>query len=268
MFTFENKTVVVVGGTSGINLGIAQCFAKAGANVAVVSRSQDKVDAAVEGLNALGANAMGVSADVRNFDELVGAMDSFKDRFGEFDVLVSGAAGNFPARAMDMSANAFASVINIDLLGTFHVMKAAYPHLKKPGASVINISAPQSYIAADYQSHVCSAKAGVDMLTKNLAREWGGEGVRVNSVVPGPIEATEGMSRLAPTKALQDAIVDNVPLGRNGTHEDIGNCCMFLSSQFASYISGVILPVDGAWSLGGYSVSMNAMQNIMSSPKK
>ena len=98
MFTFENKTVVVVGGTSGINLGIAQCFAKAGANVAVVSRSQDKVDAAVEGLKALGANAMGVSADVRNYEELVNAMDTFKDCFGEFDVLVSGAAGNFPAR--------------------------------------------------------------------------------------------------------------------------------------------------------------------------
>jgi NAD(P)-dependent dehydrogenase (short-subunit alcohol dehydrogenase family) len=263
MFAFENKTVVVVGGTSGINLGIAKCFAKAGANVAVVSRSQDKVDAAVEMLTALGSNAMGVSADVRHLNELENAMASFKDRFGEIDVLVSGAAGNFPARAMDMSANAFASVINIDLLGTFHVMKAAYPHLKKPGASVINISAPQSYIAADFQSHVCSAKAGVDMLTRNLAREWGPEGVRVNSVVPGPIEATEGMNRLAPTKALQDAIVDNVPLGRNGTHEDIGNCCMFLSSQFAGYISGVILPVDGAWSLGGYSVSMNAMQSIM-----
>jgi len=263
MFAFENKTVVVVGGTSGINLGIAKCFAKAGANVAVVSRSQDKVDAAVEMLTALGSNAMGVSADVRHLNELENAMASFKDRFGEIDVLVSGAAGNFPARAMDMSANAFASVINIDLLGTFHVMKAAYPHLKKPGASVINISAPQSYIAADFQSHVCSAKAGADMLTRNLAREWGAEGVRVNSVVPGPIEATEGMNRLAPTKALQDAIVDNVPLGRNGTHEDIGNCCMFLSSQFAGYISGVILPVDGAWSLGGYSVSMNAMQSIM-----
>ncbi len=230
MFSFQGKTVVVVGGTSGINYGIAQSFARAGANLAVISR---------------------LSCDVRNYDELVTAMDAFKDRFGEFDVLVSGAAGNFPARAMDMSPNAFASVINIDLMGTFHVMKAAFAHLKKPGASVINISAPQSYIAADFQSHVCSAKAGVDMLTRNLAREWGCDGIRVNSVVPGPIEVSEGMNRLAPTKAMQDAIVDSVPLGRNGTHEDIGNCCMFLASQFASYI---------------YSVSMNSLKDIMTKP--
>ncbi|MEH6347199.1 MAG: SDR family oxidoreductase [Bermanella sp.] len=266
MFSFQGKIVVVVGGTSGINYGIAKCFAQAGANLAVISRSQEKVDKAVSGLSELGAEAMGLSCDVRNYDDLVTAMNAFRDRFGEFDVLVSGAAGNFPARAMDMSPNAFASVINIDLMGTFHVMKAAFPHLKKPGASVINISAPQSYIAADFQSHVCSAKAGVDMLTRNLAREWGCDGIRVNSVVPGPIEVSEGMNRLAPTKAMQDAIVDSVPLGRNGTHEDIGNCCMFLASQFASYISGVILPVDGAWSLGGYSVSMNSLKDIMTKP--
>jgi len=263
MFSFKDKTVVVVGGTSGINLGVAKSFASAGAKVAVISRSQEKVDLAVASLQELGAEAIGASADVRDFDQLTEAINGFAEKFGKFDVVVSGAAGNFPARAMDMSPNAFASVVNIDLIGTFHAMKAVYPHLQKPGASVINISAPQSFIASEYQSHVSSAKAGVDMLTRSLAIEWGPEGIRVNSVIPGPIMDTGGMDKLAPTQGMQDAIVENVPLRRNGTSKDIGNCCLFLSSEFADYISGVLLPVDGAWSLGGYSVSMNALQTAM-----
>lgn len=252
-FNFDGKTVLVVGGTSGINRGIAECFAKAGARVAVASRSEDKVNDTVKSLQALGAKAQGFTCDVRNQEQLKAGIDKLVADWGQLDVLISGAAGNFPALANGMSANGFKAVVDIDLLGTFNVMQTAYPHLKKPGAAIINISAPQAFLPMVAQAHVCSAKAGVDMITRCLALEWGPEGIRINSVVPGPIEGTEGMKRLAPTPEFMQKAQDSVPLKRLGKTADIGNMCLFLASEQASYVSGAVIPVDGGWSLGGAS---------------
>ena len=209
-FDYSGKTVFVAGGTSGINLGIAHGFAKAGASLAVLSRSQEKVDAAVADLKQYGGEVLGFSADVRDYDQVAAAFAQANEKFGPLDVLISGAAGNFPAAAAEMSANAFKSVVDIDLLGTFNVLRSSYEFLRKPGACVINISAPQSYVTMEMQSHVCAAKAGVDMLTRTMAMEWGPEGVRVNSLVPGPIEGTEGMKRLAPTAEIANGVTESV----------------------------------------------------------
>ncbi|MCC0015807.1 MAG: SDR family oxidoreductase [Rhodobiaceae bacterium] len=249
MFDYSGRSVFVAGGTSGINLGVAQAFAAAGANVFVISRSPEKVAAAVEQLQASGAKAAGMSADVRDAEALKVAISTAHGTFGDIDVLVSGAAGNFPARANDISSNGFRAVLEIDLLGTHHVMTAAWPVLRRPGASVINISAPQAMVAMTGQAHVCAAKAGVDMMTRTLALEWGPEGVRVNSVIPGPIDGTEGMRRLAPTPQALDAIRHSVPLKRIGTPANVANLCLFLGSDFASYVSGAVVPVDGGWVL-------------------
>ncbi|WP_341503039.1 SDR family oxidoreductase [Gallaecimonas sp. GXIMD4217] len=266
-FDFSGHAVFVMGGTSGINLGIAKGFAAAGARVAVASRSQDKVDAAVAELKALGSDAFGYSVDVREAEAVAKVFGQAAERFGSpIQVLVSGAAGNFPASAKAMSANAFKSVVDIDLLGTFHVMKGAYPHLARPGC-IINISAPQAYVPMALQSHVCAAKAGVDMITRTLAMEWGPEGIRVNSLVPGPIAGTEGMKRLAPTAQLTDMVADSVPLKRNGSPEDLANAALFLASPLASYISGVVLPVDGGWSLAGVSTAMDGLARMLAVQK-
>jgi len=264
-FKFHNKTIFIAGGTSGINFGIAENFAANGGNVIVISRSQDKVDAAVDKLSVYGFKSMGFSADVRDYDAVENALFESVKVFGDIDVLVSGAAGNFPAFATDMSPNAFKSVIDIDLLGSYHVLRAAYPHLKKPGASVINISAPQAFVPMQLQSHVCAAKAGVDMLTRTLAMEWGPEKIRVNSIVPGPIQDTEGMARLAPTPELIETTKQSVPLQELGKASDIANAAMFLSSPEASYINGAVLPVDGGWSLNGAGVMMD---NLLKTVKK
>ncbi|WKE65034.1 SDR family oxidoreductase [Gallaecimonas kandeliae] len=253
-FDFTGKTVFVMGGTSGINLGIAQGFAAAGARVAVASRSQDKVDAAVA---SLGQGAFGFSVDVRDAEAVAEVFAKARDQFGQpIDVLVSGAAGNFPAPAKELSSNGFKAVVDIDLQGTFNVMKGAYPHLARPG-SIINISAPQAFIPMALQVHVCAAKAGVDMITRTLAMEWGPEGIRVNSLVPGPIEGTEGMARLAPGDKALAMVRESVPLKRNGSPADLANAALFLASPLADYISGVVLPVDGGWSLAGVSSAMD-----------
>ena len=249
---YRGKCIVVIGGTSGINLGIAQAFARQQARVAVASRSREKVEAAVTSLKAMGAQkARGFSADVRDSEAIGSGIAEIYNAWGDFDVVVSGAAGNFPATATGMSANAFKAVVDIDLLGTFHVMQAIYPCLKKPGASVINISAPQAFIPMAAQSHVCAAKAGVDMVTRCLALEWGSEGIRINSLVPGPIDGTEGMARLAPTDQARQTVIDSVPLRRLGKPGDIANACLFLGSDLADYVSGAVIPVDGGWAQSG-----------------
>jgi NAD(P)-dependent dehydrogenase (short-subunit alcohol dehydrogenase family) len=248
---FAGKAVFVAGGTSGINLGIALGFARAGARVAVMSRSPEKVDAAVAQLREAGAEAMGGAADVRDYAATEAALKAAHDAYGDLDVLVSGAAGNFPAPALGMSANGFKSVVDIDLLGSFNVLRAAHEFLRKPGASVISISASQAFVPTPYQAHVCAAKAGVDMLIRTLAMEWGGDGIRVNSIVPGPIEGTEGIRRLAPNDAERARMTERVPLRRYGSLDDIAGIAMVLSSPLGAYITGVVLPVDGGISLSG-----------------
>jgi NAD(P)-dependent dehydrogenase (short-subunit alcohol dehydrogenase family) len=256
---YSNRIVFVAGGTSGINFGVAEGFARAGASVAVLSRSEEKVNTAVERLSALGGPAMGVAADVRDYESVERAFEKVGSQMGLVDVLVSGAAGNFPATALGMSPNGFRAVVDIDLIGTYHVMRAGYPVLRKPGACVINISAPQAYVAAPLQSHVCAAKAGVDMLTRVLALEWGEAGVRVNSIVPGPIRDTEGMARLAPSEALQKAVAESVPLKRMGEKEDVANLALALASPLGAYVNGAVIPVDGGWSLTGFGRMMDEL---------
>ena len=251
---FEGKTVFVMGGTSGINLGIAEAFAENGASLLVASRSQDKVDAAVEKLSAHGQQAHGFSADARDIEAIEAGLAGQAEHFKKIDVMIVGQAGNFPAPALGMSANAFKSVVDIDLLGTFNTVKAAHAYLGQDNPSITAISAPQAVVPMPMQAHVCAAKAGVDMLTKVLAMELGHQGVRCNGIIPGPIQDTEGMARLAPTEEAREACRRTVPLERLGTKRDIANCAMFLASPLADYITGAIIPVDGGWSLGGVSL--------------
>ncbi len=250
-FDFAGQHVFVAGGTSGINLGIAAGFAAAGARVAVCSRDAMKVAAAVEQLQTYGTQAAGFRADVRNYAEIAAALKSAFARFGVIDVLISGAAGNFVAPALGMSSNGFKAVMDIDLLGTFNVMRAAHEYLKKPGASVINISAGQASRPYKNQIHVCAAKAGVDQVTRVLALEWAADGIRVNSIAPGPIADTEGVRRLAPTPEAIAMVGKRVPLGRFGSKKEIADACQFLSSSLAQYITGVVLPVDGGTAIAG-----------------
>lgn len=240
------KTAFVAGGTSGINLGIAQRLAAHGATVVVVGRNAEKATAAAATITAAGGQALALTADVRDYGAVEGVLQQTVERFGPIDIVVSGAAGNFVAPAMGMSANAFKTVVDIDLLGTYNVFRAAHVHLRKPGASLIAISADLADTAVWGQAHACAAKAGVDMLVRTLALELGPEGIRVNSIRPGPIDNTEGMARLLPPAARQD-FLKRVPLRRLGQVDEIGDAAVFLCSDAAGYITGNILSCDGGF---------------------
>jgi NAD(P)-dependent dehydrogenase (short-subunit alcohol dehydrogenase family) len=247
---YAGKTVFITGGGSGINLGVAKGFASLGARVAICGRSQEKLDGAVKEIAALGIKTLGRAADVRKPEELVAAFNACRDELGPIDILVCGAAGNFLVPAEKLSPNGFKTVIDIDLLGSFNAARLAFDQLAQQHGSIIFITAGMAHMPYAYQVHVGAAKAGIDRMMTNLALEWGPHGIRVNSILPGPIANTEGMKRLAGTARMRD-MGKAVPLGRMGEVEDIAQAALFLASPMASYITGVVLSVDGGSSLPG-----------------
>jgi NAD(P)-dependent dehydrogenase (short-subunit alcohol dehydrogenase family) len=249
------KTAFVTGGGSGIGQRMAERFAEHGAKVMLVGRKQEKLDAAASAIQSSGGTAATSSVDVRDYPAVEAALQKTRDQFGEIDILVCGAAGNFPAPVLGMSANGFKAVIDIDLLGTFNTCRAAYAHLRKPGANIISISASHASMPIANQAHVCAAKAGVDLLTRTLAIEWGPAGIRANCITPGPTDDTEGMRRLAPTPEIRRKVENAVPLRRFGTKDELADLALFLCSDAAAYITGAIYVCDGGQSLVRSSLS-------------
>ncbi len=242
------KVAFIAGGTSGINLGIAQRFAELGARVAVLGRNPEKAAAAAA---TIGRGAIWRNADVRDFAAIRAAMEDIRGELGAFDIVISGAAGNFLSPALGMSANAFKAVVDIDLNGTFNVFRGCHD-LCHPGASLIAITAGQAVNAMAMQAHACAAKAGINQLVRVLALEWGPD-VRVNGISPGPIADTEGMARLAPDPETRAAHYARIAMKRWGTAHEIAEAAVFLSSDAARYITGAILDVDGGSSVGDAS---------------
>ncbi len=242
----EGKVAYIAGGTRGMNLEIARRYAQHGAKVAVMSRNEGRCANAERELQQLGAEALGLAADARDYDRVLETMNRTVEAFGKLDIVVAGQAGNFYAPAIGMSSKGFQTIIDIDLVGTFNVFRASFDLLNRPGASLIAITAPEAVRPLHFQSHVCAAKAGVNMLCKCLAIEWGPAGVRVNGISPGPIEDSWGMMNVAsPTEEIRDKIGKAMPLRRWGTTSDIANTALFLASGASSYITGTIIDTDG-----------------------
>ena len=267
---YKGKTVFVTGGGSGINLGIGRNFAALGANVAICGRSQERLDAAAIELRALNADAGGrvvaAAADVRDYAALEAAFARTEEEAGPIDVLVCAAAGNFLCPAESLSANGFKTVVEIELQGSLNAARAAFQQLTKTRGCILFISAAQSFTPQAYQAHVGAAKAGIDILMKDLALEWGKYGIRANSIVPGPIADTEGMRRLS-TPALAAKKMQSLPLRRFGTVDEIGHAAVFLASPLAAFVTGTVLCVDGGSSLIG-SALWNQMVEEMELPRR
>tara|TARA_R110000850_G_scaffold80010_15_gene172119 strand:+ start:1122 stop:1913 length:792 start_codon:yes stop_codon:yes gene_type:complete len=249
-----HHVVFISGGTSGINLGIAKAFAAKGAKVLVFGRDAAKADAAAAEIREeTGATVMAGSADVRDAAAIAELFARATAELGAPTVVIAGAAGNFMAPAVGISANGFKTVVDIDLLGTYNVFRAAFDVVVRPNASLIAITAPQAVQPLPMQVHVCAAKAGVNMVVKVLAMEWGAAGIRVNAISPGPIAGTEGVERMAPTAESKAIWTERTATKRFGTSQDIANAAIFLSSAKGSYITGTILDCDGGMKLGDAS---------------
>jgi NAD(P)-dependent dehydrogenase (short-subunit alcohol dehydrogenase family) len=246
----ENQRFFISGGGSGVNLAIARTLAECGADLALCGRTQSKLDSAAGELRELGAQVVTSVADVRDPGAVAEAFARSDAEFGPVNGVVCGAAGNFLAPAETISANGFKAVVDIDLLGTFNCASAAYTQLAQTGGSLLFVSGGQSYMAFVHQAHVAAAKAGVDQLRRALAAEWGRGGIRVNSIVPGPVADTEGMRRLTGAMTMESWL-ESVPLGRFAEPIEIGRVAAFLLSPWASYITGAEIIADGGLTLSG-----------------
>ena len=257
---FRGKTVFVTGGAGTINLGIAAGFARLGASIAIIGRHRHTLDRAASELRTHGARVVAEEADVTDYPSLERALAVTSATIGPVDVLVCGAAANFPAPADQMTAEGFAKVTAVDLNGSFNASRAAFAQLKQTKGSIIFVSATNATMPFALQCHVGAAKAGIDSLMRGLALEWGRWGIRCNSVLPGPIERTEGLSRLL-TEADIETLRGFVPVGRFGTVEDIAGVCCFLASPLATLITGITLVADGGQSFSGSAMLAELMMN-------
>jgi peroxisomal 2,4-dienoyl-CoA reductase len=249
---FQGKVALITGGGTGIGRGIAEGLANHGARTALVSRRAEHVEPAARAIAAASGRAsLALVADVRQPDAVEAAVQRIVDDFGRLDIVVNNAAGNFLCPAADLSPNGFGVVLDIDTKGTWNVTRAAYAAwLRDHGGHVLNISATLHYGGTPAQLHVSAAKAAVDALTRNLAVEWGPQGIRVNAIAPGPIAETEGATRLFPGAAAE-RLRTATPTHRLGTIADVVNLALFLLSDAAANINGAIYVTDGGLSLAG-----------------
>ena len=249
---YRGKTVVISGGSSGIGLGISRHLARLGARVIVFGRTQSKLDDTVATIAADGGEAHGYAVDVREAAKIAEVLADCKQRFGGVDVVIAAAAGNFFAPAERISPNGFRTVVEIDLIGTYNLFWSSLSVLNKPGASLLAITAPQAQRPMPAQAHACAAKAGIDMLVKCLAMEWGALGVRVNAVSPGPIAGTEGLAKLSASPEIEKFVRDATALKHFGHVDDIARSVAFLCSPNAGYVTGSILDCDGGMRHGNF----------------
>lgn len=252
----KGKVALITGGGSGIGFRIAEVFMRHGCKVAIASRNLQKLETAASKLtSATNGECFIVQADVRKPALVVKAVDAVISHYGKIDILINNAAGNFLCPMENLSYNAFKTVTEIDTMGTFNVSKTVFDkYFKEHGGTIISISATLYYRGNVLQAHAGSAKAAIDALTKHMAMEWGPNGVRVNSLAPGPIGGTEGMRRLGGESPLIKSIISSQPMKRFGTKTEIADSCLYLASDASSYTSGHVLVVDGAsWMASGPS---------------
>ncbi|KAE8368569.1 hypothetical protein BDV27DRAFT_40359 [Aspergillus caelatus] len=263
---FTNKVVFCTGGAGTICSAQVRALVHLGANACIIGRNVEKTEKVAQDIATArpGAKVIGIGAvDVRKFDSLKDAVDRCAKELGGIDYVIAGAAGNFLASINQLSVNAFKSVMDIDVLGSYNTLKATIPYLVesankhkvdpkslKPsplgtGGRIIFVSATLHYRTMPFQTHVSVAKAGVDALSHSVALEFGPLGVTSNIIAPGPIASTEGVDRLVPADAME-GYIKTQPLGRFGSIRDIADATVYLFADTGSYVSGQTLVVDGA----------------------
>jgi len=242
---FKGKVLFCTGGHSGICKEMTRALMKHGADAYIVGRKLEKGLAATRELTAAtGRKCFFSQVDVRKPDTLKEAVNKCIAEFGRIDYVIAGAAGNFLAPISRISENAFKTVIDIDILGSYNTLKATLPYIRETRGSILFVSATLHFRGLQYQSHVSAAKAGIDALSAVVAVEEGPRGVRSNIISPGPIAGTEGVDRLTP-KGQMEKVNRIVPLQRQGEFGDVTNATIFLFSEGANWVTGQIFVVDG-----------------------
>ncbi|KAI9715665.1 MAG: putative secondary metabolism biosynthetic enzyme [Candelaria pacifica] len=264
---FNNKVVFCTGGAGTICSAQVRALVHLGANACIIGRNISKTEGMAADIATArhGAKVLGIgSVDVRKTEALQEAVERCISELGSIDYVIAGAAGNFLAPISQLSPNAFKSVMDIDVLGSYNTIKATLPHLIKSASNnnpntptpstsgrIIFVGATIHYTGLPLQAHVSVAKAGVDALSNAVAIEYGSLGITSNVIAPGPIAGTEGVERLVRKQDMGNRL-KGVPLGRFGTVKEIADATIYLFSDAANYVNGSAVVVDGAaWRIHG-----------------
>lgn len=250
--TLQGRVAVITGGSSGLGLAMAGYFRDLGASVVITGRKEGRLVAAAAELGKDEGTVLTVPMDVRDPAQVDETLAAALDRFGHVDILVNNAAGNFVVPAQDLSVNGWNAVVNIVLNGTFYCSRAFGKHwidTGRPG-TILNVIATYAWTGGPGTVHSAAAKAGVLAMTRTLAVEWAPHRIRVNAIAPGPIDKTGGAQALWPTEAAEQKVRDSVPLGRLGEPEEIAHSAAFLVSDYAGFVNGECLVIDGGSWLG------------------
>jgi len=245
----SDKVAVVTGGGRGIGRQICESFAAEGANVACVDiPACDTLDEVVAQLTESGVEAMALKADVRDFEAAQAAIEAVVGRWGRVDILVNNAGIVRDTLLMAMSEEDWRDVIDINLTGMFHLVKAVSRQMVgQRSGRIINMSSVASFYGGRGQTNYAASKGGVNSLTRSLAGELGKRNITVNAIAPGMVETA--MSERVRNMA-GDKIAALIPLKRYGQPADIAKVAVFLASDDAAYVTGQVIAVDGGLSLG------------------
>lgn len=248
--TFAGMTAVVTGGGTGLGKAIAAELARAGAAVGIISRSDEHRQSGVDAVKAVGGTAAEAVADIREPEQVTAAFDAIEQRLGPPTLLVNNAAANFPVLAASMRPNAFRSVTNIVMDGTFFCSQELHRRVTShglTGGAIVNILATQSFTGGPGMAHNAAAKAAVGNLTKSLAVEWAPDGIRVNALAPGLFPHDDMRDDLKALRTEGEAVdARRSPAGRLGRLHELGWAVTWLCSPYAAFVTGHTLVVDGA----------------------
>ncbi|HLR19005.1 MAG TPA: 2,4-dienoyl-CoA reductase [Staphylococcus sp.] len=244
----KDKVMMITGGSSGMGKAMAKRFAEEGAKVVITGRSLERLEDAKQDIEQYEGQVLCIDMDVRDPERVQYTVDKTVKRFGKIDGLVNNAAGNFICPAEDLSTNAWNSVVDIVLNGTWYCTQAVGKEWIKHGQKgrIINMVATYAWRSGPGVIHSASAKAGVLAMTRTLAVEWGSKyGITVNAIAPGPIANTGGAGKLSLSEDARQQTLDSVPVGRMGQPEEIAGLAKFLFSDEAAYINGACMTMDG-----------------------
>ena len=259
----NDKSIIVTGGGTGLGKSMATRFAELGANLVITSRRQEVIDKTAEELRELGGKVLAIACDVREPEQVNNMVDQTVNEFGKIDILLNNAAGNFISPTEDLSPNAFKTVVDIVLNGTFNCTQAVGKVMrKKEGGVILNIVTTYAWTGSGYVVPSACAKAGVLAMTRSLAVEWAKYGIRTVAIAPGPFPTEGAWSRLAPPGlGIKKKMKNRVPLKRVGEHIELANLATYLISDQAGYINGEVVTIDGGEWLQGAG-EMNELEKL------